>query len=92
MKVLTNKPTQTRRPDVIIVKTKKSCQIVYFAVPADHGVNIKETETRIKYTELAKELKEYKGSQDEINNHRNTRNNRENLRNKNERNWNRGYG
>ena len=32
-----------RRPDLIVInKQKKTCKIVYFAVPADHGINLKE--------------------------------------------------
>ena len=45
-----------RRPDLIIInKKKKICQIVDFAVPADHRIKLKECEKRDKY--LARELK-----------------------------------
>ena len=58
MDIQTDKPIQARRPDVIIInKKEKFCQIVDFAVPADHRINIKEKEKRSKYTELARELK-----------------------------------
>ena len=41
---------------VIITKKKeKSCRIVDFPVPVDHSVNIKESEKREKYLDLARE-------------------------------------
>ena len=47
-----------RRPDLIIInKKKKICKIVDFAVPADHGIKLKECEKRDKYLDLARELK-----------------------------------
>ena len=53
-----------RRPDLIIIKIKKkkkrkkrTCRIVDFAVPADHGVKLKESEKKNKYLDLARELK-----------------------------------
>ena len=33
------------------------CRIVNFAVPADHRVKLKESEKRVKYLDLARELK-----------------------------------
>ena len=47
-----------RRPDLIIInKRKRICQIVDFAVPADHRINPKESEKKDKYLDLARELK-----------------------------------
>ena len=47
-----------RRPDLIIInKKKKICKIVDFAVPADHRINLKESENKDKYLDLARELK-----------------------------------
>ena len=36
---------------------KKICKIVDFAVPADHRTNLKESEKKDKYLDLARELK-----------------------------------
>ena len=50
----------TRRPDLIIINQKKKnriCKIVDFAVPADHRINLKESEKKDKYLNLARELK-----------------------------------
>ena len=38
-------------------RKKEICKIVNFAVPADHGVKLKECEMRDKYLDLARELK-----------------------------------
>ena len=48
-----------RRPDLIIINNKKKriCKIVHFAVPADHRINLKESEKKDKYLDLARELK-----------------------------------
>ena len=47
-----------RRPDIIINKKKKRiCKIVDFAVPADYRINLKESEKKDKYRDLARELK-----------------------------------
>ena len=49
-----------RRLDLIIINKKKKkriCKIVYFAVPADHRINLKESEKKDKYLDLARELK-----------------------------------
>ena len=46
---------------------KRICQIVDFAVLADHGVKLKESEKRNKYLDLVRELKktmEHKGDGD----------------------------
>ena len=52
-----------RRPDLIIINKKKKkkkeriCKIVDFAVPADHRINLKESEKKDMYLDLARELK-----------------------------------
>ena len=49
-----------RRPGLIIInnkKKKKICKIVDSAVPADHKINLKESEKKDKYLDLARELK-----------------------------------
>ena len=46
-----------KRPDLIIIKKKRTCKIVDFAVPADHRVKLKENEEKNKYLDLARELK-----------------------------------
>ena len=47
-----------RRQDLIIInKRKKICKIVDFAIPADHRINLKESEKKDKYLDLARELK-----------------------------------
>ena len=47
-----------RWPDLIIINEKKRiCKIVDFAVPADHRINLKESEKKDKYLDLARELK-----------------------------------
>ena len=47
-----------RRPDLIIINQKKRiCKIVDFAVPADHRINLNESEKKDKYLDLARELK-----------------------------------
>ena len=35
------------------------CKIVEFAVPADHGLNLKECEKKDKYLDLAREFKNF---------------------------------
>ena len=48
-----------RRRDLTIInkKKKRTCQIVDFAVPADHRIKLKECEKKEKYIDLARELK-----------------------------------
>ena len=46
-----------RRPDLVIIKKKRICKIVDFAVPADHRINLKESKKKDKYLYLARELK-----------------------------------
>ena len=56
--IKTDYPIPARRPDLIIInKKKKMCKIVDFAVPADHRINLKESENKDKYLDLARELK-----------------------------------
>ena len=43
-------------------KKKKICKIVYFAIPADHRIKLKECEKRYKYLDLARELKKNYGT------------------------------
>ena len=52
-----------RRLDLIIInKTKRTCNIVDFAVPADHRVKLKESEKKNRYLNLARELKKNCGT------------------------------
>ena len=47
-----------RRPDLIIINQKKrTCKIVDLAVHADHRIKLKECEKKVKYINLARELK-----------------------------------
>ena len=47
-----------RRPYLIIInKRKRICKIVDFAVQAYHRINLKESEKKDKYLNLARELK-----------------------------------
>ena len=48
-----------RRPVLIIINKKKKriCKIVDFAVSADHWINLKESEKKDKFLDLARELK-----------------------------------
>ena len=48
-----------RRPDLIIIYTKKKriFKIFDFAVPVDDRINLKESEKKDKYLDLARELK-----------------------------------
>ena len=47
-----------RRPDLIIInKRRRICKIVDFAVPVDHRINLKVSEKKDKYLDLARELK-----------------------------------
>ena len=56
-----------RRPDFKIInkkkkkkkkkeKKKRTCKIVDFAVSAEHGIKLKESEKKDKYMDLAREL------------------------------------
>ena len=56
--IQTDHQIPARRPDLIkINKKKKISKIVDFAVPADHRINLKESEKKDKYLDLAIELK-----------------------------------
>ena len=47
-----------RRPDLIMInKRKRICKTVDFAFPADHRINLKKSEKKDKYLDLARELK-----------------------------------
>ena len=47
-----------RRPGlIIIIKRKRTCKIIDFAIPADHRIKMKECEKKDKYLKLARELK-----------------------------------
>ena len=47
-----------RRPDLIITNKKKGIsKIIDFAVPVAHRINLKESEKKDKYLDLARELK-----------------------------------
>ena len=57
-KIQTDYLIPVRRPDLIIInKKKRICKIVDFAVLADHKINLKESEKKDKYLDLARELK-----------------------------------
>ena len=59
--IQTNHLIPTRISDLIIINKKKKkkriCKIVDFAVPADNRLNLKESEKKDKYLDLARELK-----------------------------------
>ena len=48
-----------RRPDltIIIIKKKRTCKNVDFAVPVDRRIKLKESQKKDKYLDLARELK-----------------------------------
>ena len=47
-----------KRLDLLIInKKKRICKIVDIAVPADHRINLKESEKKHKYVDLARVLK-----------------------------------
>ena len=46
-------------------KKKRICKIVDFAVPADHGLNLKECEKNVKYLDLARELEHVEHESDD---------------------------
>ena len=51
----------TRQSDLIINnKKERTYRIVDFAVPTDHRVKLREKEKRVKYLDLARELKNYR--------------------------------
>ena len=56
--IQTDQLISARKPHLIIInKKKRNCKIVDFAVPADHRINLKESEKKDKYLDLARELK-----------------------------------
>ena len=44
---------------ILRYKKTKTCQIVNFAIPVDHKVEIQENENRVKYLDLARELRKW---------------------------------
>ena len=50
-------PGSLANTQALINKRKRICKIVDFAVPADHRINLKESEKKNKYIDFAKELK-----------------------------------
>ena len=50
-----------KRPGLVIVNKKRTSRMVNIAVLADHRVKLKESETRDKYLDLARELKKTMG-------------------------------
>ena len=57
-KIQTDHLIPARRPDLIIINKKmRICKTVEFAVPADHRINLKESEKKDKYLDLAREIK-----------------------------------
>ena len=55
--ILTDQLIPARRPDLIIIKKKKICKIVDFAVLVNHRIILKDSEKKDKYLDLARELK-----------------------------------
>ena len=58
--IQTDQLMPARRPDIIIInkkKRKRTCKIVDFGVPANHGINLKGSEKKDKYLDLARELR-----------------------------------
>ena len=56
-KIQTDHHISARRPGLVISTKKRTCRIVDLAVPADHGVKLKENQKKDKYQDLARELK-----------------------------------
>ena len=55
--IQTDYPISAKRSELMMVKKKmRTYRIVYFAVPADHKVKIKENEKSDKHLDLAREL------------------------------------
>ena len=55
--IIQTDPGQKTRPHNNQQQKKRICKIVDFAVPADHRINLKESEKKDKYLDLARELK-----------------------------------
>ena len=59
-KIQTDHLISIRRPDLIIINNKRrTYRNVEFAVPANHGVELKESKREDKYLVLAWEMKNY---------------------------------
>ena len=72
--ILTDQQIPARRPDLIIINNKKKkriCKIVDFAVPADHRINLKESEKKDKYLDSARANTDVKNSKGVNNNNNN---------------------
>ena len=52
-----NSQEQVTRPCDIQQNKKRTCQIVDFATPVEHGMKLKESEKRAKYLDLDREKK-----------------------------------
>ena len=55
--IIINKKKKKKKKKRKEEKKKGTCIMVDFAVPADHRVKLKENEKRVKYLDLARELK-----------------------------------
>ena len=55
--IQTNHVISARRPGFVMIKKKRTCKIGDFAVPADNGIKLIESEKKNKYMDLAWELK-----------------------------------
>ena len=53
-------PISATRPDLVLIKKKRTCQQVDFTIPVDHWMEIKESEMIHKYLDLAREIKKWK--------------------------------
>ena len=55
--ILTDHVVEDRRPDLFVVnKKRRTCKIIYFAVPGDSKIEVKEKEKLEKYQDLRREL------------------------------------
>ena len=55
--ILTDHVIEDRRPDFFVVnKKRRTCKIIYFAVPGDSKIEVKEKEKIEKYQDLRREL------------------------------------
>ena len=55
--IQTDQLIPARRPGLIIINKKEDLQNFDFAVPMDYRINLKESEKKDKYLDLARELK-----------------------------------
>ena len=55
--IQTDHVIEARRPDLVVDdKKEKSCKIIYFAVPGDSRIEMKEKDKIEKYLDLGREL------------------------------------